>query len=190
MGAKRKNGERYASGRRKVIRTMDALNELNARKQREVKATALAQPHRRGKDDPRLSDALGRFCARHKLGDELYEAGCDYERAMARWRAACSAPRVAAMRRDMLSEAQQEGATVAAYIAAEDDGEAERRLRERIHGAKAAMVRESFNGYLSIHGAAIDGNEIDDTWAEHAKLSLKALAVFFGRLDKKALQMA
>ena len=190
MGAKRKPGERYASGRRKTVRTMEVMNELNARKQREAKATVLAQPHRKGSDDPRLTDALGRFCARIGLSDEAYQAGSDYERLMMRWRSACSAPRAAAMRADLMSEAQADGEAVAAYPVGDDDGEEERRLRERINGAKAAMVRESFNGFLSIHGAAIDGNEIDDTWAEHARRSLLALGVYLGRIDRKAMEGA
>jgi hypothetical protein len=46
------------------------------REHQETTALVLAQPHRRGSDDPMLSGALGGFCALH--GRHLYEAGLQY----------------------------------------------------------------------------------------------------------------
>jgi len=53
--------------------------------QKAVMAVALAQPHRRGRDDPRLSTPLGRFVdrtwgPREPLYFSGYRAGCDYAR--------------------------------------------------------------------------------------------------------------
>ena len=44
-------------------------------------SVALAQPHRRGNEDPqdnRLESPLGRFCAAEGLHGDLYRAGCRY----------------------------------------------------------------------------------------------------------------
>ena len=41
-------------------------------------SVALAQPHRRGNDDPRMESPLGRFCAQEGLHSDLYRAGCRY----------------------------------------------------------------------------------------------------------------
>lgn len=46
-----------------------------AKERAENIAVALAQPHRRGSDDPRLGTALGRFCAAQRLGDHCWLAG-------------------------------------------------------------------------------------------------------------------
>ena len=44
----------------------------------EIMSVVRSQPHRRGSDDPRLSEPLGRFCALHKLREECYRAGSQY----------------------------------------------------------------------------------------------------------------
>jgi len=58
--------------------------------QEDVMSVALSQPHRRGfprdaaeaakagSEASRLSEPLGRLCARHRLREELWHAGCDY----------------------------------------------------------------------------------------------------------------
>lgn len=56
----------------------EEFKDFEAREREETMATALAQPHRRGSDDIRLSEPLGRFCAAHKLRDECYNAGVRY----------------------------------------------------------------------------------------------------------------
>ena len=44
----------------------------------EIMGVVKAQPHRRGSDDPRLSEPLGRFVASHNLRSECYDAGNRY----------------------------------------------------------------------------------------------------------------
>lgn len=56
----------------------DDLPTREQKERAEIMSIAIAQPHRRGSDDIRLSEPLGRFCAVHKLREALYEAGCDY----------------------------------------------------------------------------------------------------------------
>jgi hypothetical protein len=50
------------------------------RERADILSVALAQPHRRGNDDPKLSTALGRFCAAHepRLGIHCWLAGIRY----------------------------------------------------------------------------------------------------------------
>jgi hypothetical protein len=58
-----------------------AQERLDAQERAETLSIALNQPHRRGNDDKRLSDAFGRFCLNHKprpLGDHCYHAGNRY----------------------------------------------------------------------------------------------------------------
>lgn len=58
-------------------------------------AQAAGQPHRVGwpnPRDPKLASALGRFSIRHKLRDELYDAGIAYADLTRRWRAAWGVP--------------------------------------------------------------------------------------------------
>jgi hypothetical protein len=72
-GRKRKPGHREPNGR---IRRMDdhARDALNVEK-----LTVLAQPHRRGeREDQKQASPLGRFVMRHKLREELYDAGNEY----------------------------------------------------------------------------------------------------------------
>jgi hypothetical protein len=51
---------------------------IEAAAREDAVSVALAQPHRRGSDDPRLSEPLGRFVAVHRLRPECYEAGNRY----------------------------------------------------------------------------------------------------------------
>ena len=44
----------------------------------EIMSVVRAQPHRRGSDDARLSEPLGRFCAVQRLREECYRAGSQY----------------------------------------------------------------------------------------------------------------
>jgi len=72
-GRKRKPGHREPNGR---IRRMDdhARDAFNVEK-----LTVLSQPHRRGElEDPKQESPLGRFVMRHKLRQELYDAGNEY----------------------------------------------------------------------------------------------------------------
>jgi hypothetical protein len=50
----------------------------------EVRAVALAQPHRCGSDDWLLESPLGRFVRKHGLRQEVYDAAREYGRAVAR----------------------------------------------------------------------------------------------------------
>lgn len=72
-GRKRKPGHREPNGR---IRRMDdrARDAFNVEK-----LTVLSQPHRRGeREDQKQASPLGRFVIRHKLREELYDAGNEY----------------------------------------------------------------------------------------------------------------
>lgn len=75
----------YQHGAPDVSRTLTHAQRLadeeRARERAEALSVALAQPHRRGNDNPRLATPLGRFCANHKprpLGDHCYQAGERY----------------------------------------------------------------------------------------------------------------
>jgi hypothetical protein len=51
-------------------------------------AVALAQPHRQGSTDPRLSEPLGRFCAAHRLKNECWRAGNQHAEVLRQAKAA------------------------------------------------------------------------------------------------------
>lgn len=192
MTAKRKPGPREPNGRPKRDRTQDALNAKNAAMSREVRAVALAQPHRRGKDDVRLSDALGRFCARHRVRAEAYDAGCIYQASARRWRLLTGAPSLAIPAQDVRDDDPRDRAEPGlghADAAKDWDGEA-RRIAVRLRECDLFMSGASHDGFLAVRAAACDEIEIDDGWAEAAKAALLALAVCLGRLDAKALEGA
>jgi hypothetical protein len=72
-GRKRKPGHREPDGRLRRIadHERDAFNV--------EKLTVLSQPHRRGeREDQKQESPLGRFVIRHKLREELYDAGNEY----------------------------------------------------------------------------------------------------------------
>jgi hypothetical protein len=48
------------------------------REAREIRSVALAQPHRRGSDDPKAGSPLWEACSRLRLRQEIYEAGEQY----------------------------------------------------------------------------------------------------------------
>lgn len=93
-GRKRAAGQREANGRLKRP-TVAQLKEIEAARYRENMRQVAAQPHRRSAPDPldpRLENALGRFCVRLKLRPELYDAGQEWASIVRRWRAAKGCP--------------------------------------------------------------------------------------------------
>ncbi len=91
---KRKTGERYGNGRLKRP-TIEQLKQIEAERYRENMQQAAQQPHRRDfRDplDPRLESALGRFCVRHRLRGELYDAGNEWAEIRRSWNAAKGVP--------------------------------------------------------------------------------------------------
>jgi hypothetical protein len=91
---KRKTAERYPNGRLKRP-TVEQLKQLEAERYRENMQQVAIQPHRRAfRDplDPRLENALGRFCVLHRLRGELYDAGNEWAEIRRSWNAAKGAP--------------------------------------------------------------------------------------------------
>lgn len=72
-GRKRRPGQREANGRLKRIIAADRDRNITI-----DQLVALAQPHRRGDTEQKLASPLGRFVVRHKLREELYDAGNEY----------------------------------------------------------------------------------------------------------------
>lgn len=181
---------RYPNGRAKVNQAKTAQLEANERRAREAKAAVLAQPHRVGRDDPRLSDALGRFCVRYKLRSEAYDAGCVYQGMIRRWRVIKGVPGLAMPRVDLPIDDPKDAADQAGIIHCgedEDEGEAAR-LTRRINDCNRWMTGASHNGFLAIRAAMADEIDVDATWSEAAKWALLSLAVCLGRLDEKILR--
>jgi hypothetical protein len=91
VSRKRKLGKREPNGR-PLRPTVAQLVELQRAREETEKQVVLAQPHRRGERDQKAASALGRFCLRHKLEGELYQAGEDYGNLVRRWRIAKGIP--------------------------------------------------------------------------------------------------
>lgn len=90
-GVRGNSGLAAARGPDRVVysTTRDVLNAParddkptnDARERAETMSVALAQPHRKGSEDPRRATALGRFCADHRpvaLGNHCWLAGVRY----------------------------------------------------------------------------------------------------------------
>ncbi len=74
-------------------RWRDALRPMREDQARaDALSVPLAQPHRRGNDDPRLESSLGRFCASAGLHSDLYRAGCRYREVVIQARQAMGLP--------------------------------------------------------------------------------------------------
>jgi hypothetical protein len=56
----------------------DNLPTKEQKERDEILSVALNQPHRRGSDDKKLCDPLGRFCSSRRLRDECHAAGVRY----------------------------------------------------------------------------------------------------------------
>ena len=93
-GPKAKKGvTRTPSGRASRSKsTMQMLNEMNARKERDVLDFVANQPHRRGDDSKMAECPLGRFCKEYGLDDAVYQAALNYNDIRRRWRSAMGAP--------------------------------------------------------------------------------------------------
>jgi hypothetical protein len=91
---KRKTGKREPNGRLQRP-TLAQLKQMEAERYRENMQQVSQQPHRRGfanPIDPRLESPLGRFCAFHKLRDELCDAGHEWAEMRRSWNAAKGVP--------------------------------------------------------------------------------------------------
>lgn len=91
---KRKPGERYANGRLKRP-TVETLKQLEAERYRENMKQAGQQPHRREFSDPLhpwLESEFGRFCMRHGLRRELFDAGNEWAEIRRSWNSAKGVP--------------------------------------------------------------------------------------------------
>ena len=58
---------------------LDRMPPAERARQQAAMAVALAQPHRKGRSDPRAGEPLWEFCRFMGLREELYRAGSDYE---------------------------------------------------------------------------------------------------------------
>lgn len=173
-GRKRAAGQREANGRLKRP-TVAQLKEIEAARYRENMRQVAGQPHRRLAPDPldpRLENALGRFCVRMKLRPELYDAGQEWAAIVRRWRAAKGCPE------PMLRGPQGSGlgpsdATVAAWTRLVV--EVERELST--HGAAV---------WFAARGVCIDDIEPTLENEEAAVVGLLEVAKALGRLPRYA----
>ena len=166
-GRKRKTGDRYPSGDLKRP-TQDRLNRMVADLRRKEQSVVLAQPHRRGSDHKWAASALGRFCLRRRLREQLYDAGHDYANIVSCWRGAKGVPRQVANGHGGSGAGPSDG-TVRKWQA--DMIELER-----------AMMACGTEAFLAVRTLVLDEADIGIDQDEPAIEGLTAIAVAKGRM--------
>ena len=156
---------RYKSGRKRPKTAQERLNDDNEADARRVKAVVLAQPHRRGVDDPALESSLGRFVVRYALERELIAAGQEFGRVRGVLLAAVGAPRI-----DQIEGSGNPVPDDALDKMAENYRDWRRAIKAA--GGSYAMI--------SIH-ALLDGFDVVSNILE-TQVALRALAREMGRL--------
>jgi len=174
-GRPRKQGERYPSGglRRPTLAQME---EIERRKRLAETASVMAQPHRAwaGKQAGHhwLASALGRFCIRHKLRSELFDAGAEWTGIYRRWRAAKGIPD------------PNHSQTIGGGLGPSDaivDG-----WWRDIERVETALRQHGQGTFLSARHLLLDDSDLPDEAAADAIVGLRVVAVELGRLPKGA----
>lgn len=176
-GRKRKAGTREPNGR--VQRpTVDRLNEMTAASRRKEQQTVLDQPHRQGIRDKHgdewaghawAESPLGRFCIRHKLRHEYYDAGLAYASIVSCWRGAKGVPH---------SATKGDGGSCAEG----PDEDAVARWQKQMIGIETVMRREGINCFLAVRTLVLDVGDIGLDQDRAALAGLFAVAVELGTL--------
>jgi hypothetical protein len=76
---------REPNGRVARLTTVEQIAMAERVRQQREMAVVLAQPHRKGSNSQLAESVLGRFCEKHKLRRELYDAGVEYGAMRRRW---------------------------------------------------------------------------------------------------------
>lgn len=157
--------------------TAVALNQRNAETQAQIMATVKRQPHRRWAKDPedaRLGTPFGAFCVRNRIRAELHDAGWVYEGYARRLRAAKGVP--------MQAHPEPGG---------DGTGPGDALVREwetKVSECVGFMDAKSRGGRWAIDRMLLDGEPVGVEYVENAKDALTGLAVYLGKLDKKAME--
>lgn len=134
------------------------------------RAFVVGQPHRRGEMSQMAGSVFGRFCLKNKLRPEIYDAGQEFARIVAGWRAAKGVPVFS-------------NASPGPMPAPEDPERTKKRvdgLRDRMMRCEKALLRIGTEANIAVRQLILD--EFDLSWEqdEHAKDGLAALAVELG----------
>lgn len=137
----------------------------------DVRAVALAQPHRRGNDSTLCEAAFGRFCIRQKLNEAIYTAGEMFRATNQRWRNA---------------KGLYSGHYIEPGLGAEREPTADeiKAMRQAITAMETAIA-ESAAGYLGVRTARhviLDGVDLPGL-DKYLVTAMAALAVHLGLLN-------
>ena len=165
-GRPKKAGPREESGRLKrpsveERKRADRIRLLGER------AFVASQPHRRGEMSQMAGSVLGRFCLRHKLREEFYNAGQSFARTVSSWRSAKGVP---------VSRNASPGPTPAPTTP-EQDAKRVDTLRKKMVGCEKAMLDIGIEALIAVRQLTLDEFELSHEQVEHAKDGLAALAV-------------
>jgi hypothetical protein len=134
------------------------------------------QPHRRGARnprDPRISTAHGRFCDRHRLREEIYQAAEQLAETYRRWRAAKGIP-----------DPQHSSA-----MGSGGDGPSPSTVDgwwREIERVEAELRRYGSDAYVGVRHLLQDGQDVPDEASADTIVGLRVVAVQLGRLPAGA----
>ena len=171
-GRKRMSGNREANGRVKRP-TLAQLKQQEADRYRANMQQVAQQPHRRGARnpmDPRLENALGRFCVAHSLAGELYDAGQEWASICRRWRSAKGVP-----------DPQHTGGMGSGMGPADDTVAAWGKIKLRVERELAAQGDAV---WFATRQLCLDCNDLGADQDEAAKIGLHVVAQNLGRLSR------
>lgn len=174
-GRPRKGGYREKSGRLQRPSLAQLMAAEHKQRMAETAAVA-AQPHRAwapDPHDPRLATALGRFCIRHKLRSELFDAGKEWAETYRRLLAALGAPDP--------QHSSSLGSGGEGPSKATIDG-----WERKIESVEIGLRQYGQSAYLGVRHLCMDDAEIPPHEVADTIVGLRVLAVHFGRLPKGA----
>lgn len=159
---------RERDGRLARLTTVEQIAMAERERQQREMSVVLAQPHRQGNNSQLAESVLGRFCEKHRLRREIYDAGVEYGAMRRRWAKYKDAP--------MADRIQGNGTGI-------PEDEDAKRWNEWISRMNLAIVREK--GALQ---AIIDITQHETEPSRFVPYNyiingLLALAIECGRLD-------
>lgn len=161
-----KRREKNGRLQRPSKKQMEAI--LRSREESEM-AVVLAQPHRRGNRDQKCESALGRFCIRMKLREELHDAGKHYANITRLWRVAKGIPSQL-VKGGIGSGNGPSDATVAEWS-------------RKLSRVQTAMQRGTPEGYYAIRLLCLDNEDVEYLNEAQAVDALVIMAREFGYLS-------
>ena len=166
---------REKNGRKQRSNTKAAIDAANRAREEREKSTVLSQPHRMGSTDQKCATALGSFCLKHKLADELYRAGDEYGLLVRRWQM-------------VIANIKPEGHK-GSGIQREDIGHEEaRKLSTRREAADAVLkqcLAYPWVRHICVDFPAQDIRELPPSATRVITYGLLSLAVHFGMMRKE-----